>query len=236
MLVAQTELQFADDKELIKRFLPTTKGISVLDFGAGNLAFSLALATELDVSKISCIENDERILSFAPSNLPEIMGVYPNIGDLPKGISFDLILFRFVVHHLGDDDLKQIAQAAKNLLSPDGVVVIFTPNDQGTHFDPKPNQFIELLNSMRASSPNRQIKSKEIVRAFAPLKSISCLEHAISPNPANKQLFFDYITATGEAVAEAKLPEKIFEELIDWWSCAPEVVYGYNVIVMQHEK
>jgi 2-polyprenyl-3-methyl-5-hydroxy-6-metoxy-1,4-benzoquinol methylase len=110
--------------------LSRQKGNSVLEIGCGDGDFLLALAFRglkcvgIDFSETLIREAEKK----ASSNNLKAKFLCMDVNDLPEKYRFDYVVMNDVFEHLSDRELDRIFIKIKQLLQPDGEIIIHTPN------------------------------------------------------------------------------------------------------------
>lgn len=109
--------------ELVERSCPTSPRI--LDLGAGTGLLSSAIVARVKAPQIHLLDESAEMLQRAATRLapwrPEIL-IQPLAGDLPRG-PFDAIVSALTIHHLADDDKRNLYARILNVLTPGGIFI-----------------------------------------------------------------------------------------------------------------
>ncbi len=118
--------------KLIKEFLKSKEGISILDLGPGYSNFALEVANLTKSNKVSLFDYDNDVLNYQKEQFSAIKidpTIYKFILDVEKlnnlSAKFDLILCQEILEHL--DNPEEILTALVNLLNTDGKLIITVP-------------------------------------------------------------------------------------------------------------
>ncbi|SRR5258708_1828299 len=119
---------------VIERLLNEYKTKTLLDLGTGSGNLELTYSSKLD--RILGVDYNDEALKFLQSQLSKrkiknVKLVYQNILDvaiISKLGKFDMIIMVDVIEHLEATSGKKLISSFKKLLTPEGKIVIITPN------------------------------------------------------------------------------------------------------------
>lgn len=119
----------------LDRYLPETKGLSILEIGGGQGEYLLYLtkhkgykANSLDYSKIG---NQQTRDTFSRAGLPVVLyerDLFADNSDIPK---FDIVFSLGLIEHF--DDPQNVISKHLDLLKPGGILLLGVPNFTGIY-------------------------------------------------------------------------------------------------------
>lgn len=119
-------------KSLCKKFKNyLKKGSNVLDYGAGpGFLIPHLISRKKNVTAVEFSLKLIEDINKKYTGNPFFKGAYSLDEILNKNMKFDVIFLIEVIEHLNDYYLQVTFENIKKLLSPDGIVIITTPNDE----------------------------------------------------------------------------------------------------------
>lgn len=124
------------EKLISDSFVEVNQSLSILDIGCGPGSFLARFEKSIDSSKFVGLDVEERYISRARKRFPA--GTWHRIkpGEkLDLSDSFDFVVVSAVLHHVSDEDAREILELARRSLRVGGVAASVDPvfHDRQTH-------------------------------------------------------------------------------------------------------
>lgn len=99
---------------------------AILDVGAGTGLLSSMVLQKFPVARLTLIDISEKMLEVARERLKDAAGVIYIVDDYTKhrfDNTYDIVLSSLSIHHLPDEQKKQLSQTIYSILNPGGVFI-----------------------------------------------------------------------------------------------------------------
>lgn len=116
-----------DKRRLATKDYSGQKRVLEIGCSVGNISSAFTKYPKIDFTGIDV---DDIAITYAKKRFKKFSNFNFKVQDLRKmtnSNTFDYILFAAMLHHVNDDDARELLMAAEKLLSPNGIIVISEP-------------------------------------------------------------------------------------------------------------
>lgn len=141
---------------LAYKMLTTNQATSVLDIGCGTGGYLLKIAKRHPEGKFTGIDMNASVIETAKANalksgLTNVEFIHTSMEDWDESNNcFDAIMMNNILHYYSLEDRLKLMQRAKQLLNPEGILIIITP----LYFEKGGERFTAFFNAFMNAHSN----------------------------------------------------------------------------------